>query len=261
MGTTALITGASSGIGLELAKIHASRGGNLVLVARREEKLANLKADLEKKYGVSVQYIVKDLFIPNAPKEVYEEVENRNITVDYLINNAGFGYFGMFREADWDKDFQTIDLNITVLTQFCKLFLQDMLKQGSGKIMNIASSAAFQPGPKMAVYYATKAYVLHFSEALNNEVRKMGITVTTLCPGPTTTGFPTAVDRTNSRLLKILSLPTAREVAKYGYKAMINGRSVAIYGTLNTVMATSVRFIPRSLVVKTVRLIQEKSKP
>lgn len=260
MNKTALITGASSGIGFELAKIHASKGDNLVLVARSKDKLEALKLELEEKYKISVYIIVKDLSLINAAQEVYNETTKQNISIEYLINNAGFGLFGMFYETDWDKELQMINLNITTLTTFCKLYLKDMVARGHGKIMNLASTAAFQPGPTMAIYYATKAYVLHFSEAINNEVRDKGITVTALCPGPTESGFLVAAELEESNLFKRGKVPTSKVVAEYGYKAMMKGKAVAIQGFKNAFLANSVRFAPRSLVVKITRKIQEKTK-
>lgn len=255
----ALITGASNGIGLELAKIHASKGDNLVLVARNVTKLNELKNTWEKQYKVSVHTIEKDLSKPNAAKEVYDETTAKGLQVDYLINNAGFGDFGMFYETDWNKELQMINLNITTLTQFTKLYLQDMVKRRSGKIMNVASTAAFQSGPTMAVYYATKAYVLSFSEAIDNEVRDKGITVTTLCPGATESGFQAAAAMEESALVKGKKLPTSQEVAEYGYQSMMKGKTVAIHGLMNWIMANSVRFTPRALVVKITRKIQDKA--
>jgi short-subunit dehydrogenase len=257
---TALITGASNGIGLELAIVHASKGGDLVLVARNKSKLEELKSSLEKKYRVKVYIIEKDLSNTNAALDVYNEINEQKIQIDYLINNAGFGDFGMFVETDWNKELQMINLNITTLTQFTKLYLQDMIKRRSGKIMNVASTAAFQPGPTMAVYYATKAYVLSFSEAVDNEVRDKGISITTLCPGATESGFQAAAAMENSALVKGKKLPSSKEVAEYGYEAMMKGKTVAIHGTLNYLMANSVRFTPRALVVKLVRKIQDKVK-
>jgi short-subunit dehydrogenase len=258
--TTALITGASNGIGLELAKIHASKGGNLVLVARNKSKLDELKKELENQYKVSVYIIGKDLSVFNSAQEVYDETYKQNIKIDYLINNAGFGDFGMFVDSDWNKELQMINLNITTLTQFTKLYLQDMVKHRSGKIMNVASTAAFQPGPIMAVYFATKAYVLSFSEAVNNEVSDKGVTVTTLCPGATESGFQAAAAMEESNLVKGRKLPTSKEVAEYGYAAMLKGKTVAIHGLMNWILANSVRFTPRSLVVKITRKIQGKAK-
>lgn len=257
---TALITGASNGIGLELAKVHASKGGNLVLVARNKSKLDELKAELERQYKVSVYTIGKDLSAVNSALEVYEETTKQNIPIDYLINNAGFGDFGMFVETDWNKECQMINLNITTLTHFTKLYLQDMVKRRKGKIMNVASTAAFQPGPTMAVYYATKAYVLSFSEAVDNEVRDKGITITSLCPGATESGFQAAAAMEESNLVKGKKLPTSKEVAEYGYTAMLKGKTVAIHGLMNSILANSVRFTPRALVVRITRKIQDKAK-
>jgi uncharacterized protein len=257
---TALVTGASNGIGLELAKIHASKGDNLVLVARNLEKLNEIKAELEKKFNIKVYNIGKDLSKPNAALEVYNETNQQKIQIDYLINNAGFGDFGMFVETDWHKELQMINLNITTLTQFTKLYVQDMVKRGNGKIMNVASTAAFQSGPTMAVYYATKAYVLSFSEAVDNEVSDKGVTVTTLCPGATESGFQAAAAMEESALVKGKKLPSAKDVAEYGYTSMMNGKTVAIHGMMNYLMANSVRFTPRALVVKLTRLIQDKAK-
>ncbi len=259
MKNTALITGASNGIGLELAKVHAAKGGDLVLVARNKSKLDELKAELENQYKISVYTIGKDLSLCNAAQEVFDETKKQNIQIDYLINNAGFGDFGMFIETDWDKEEKMINLNITTLTQFSKLYLQEMVKRKSGKIMNVASTAAFQSGPTMAVYYATKAYVLSFSEAIDNEVRDKGITVTTLCPGATESGFQSAAAMEESKLVKGKKLPTSKEVAEYGYRAMIKGKTVAIHGLMNWILANSVRFTPRAWVVKITRSIQDKA--
>lgn len=256
---TALITGASNGIGLELAKIHASKGDNLVLVARNKGKLDELKTELEAKFSVNVHTIGKDLSAPQSAKEVYEETSRQSIQIDYLINNAGFGDFGMFVDSDWNKDEQMINLNITTLSYFTKLYLQDMVKRGSGKIMNVASTAAFQSGPTMAVYYATKAYVLHFSEALDNEVRDKGVTVTALCPGATESGFQAAAAMEESALVKGKKLPTSKAVAEYGYAAMMRGKTIAIHGLMNTILAISVRFMPRKLVVMVTRKMQDKA--
>ena len=257
---TALITGASNGIGLELAKVHASKGGDLVLVARNKAKLDELKSTLENEYKVKVYTIGKDLSATNAANEVYNETIHQNIQIDYLINNAGFGEFGLFTDTDWNKELQMINLNITTLTAFTKLYLQDMVKRRSGKIMNVASTAAFQSGPTMAVYFATKAYVLSFSEAVNNEVSDKGVTITTLCPGATESGFQATAAMEESRLVKGRKLPSSEEVAQYGYAAMMKGKTVAIHGLMNWILANSVRFTPRSIVVKITRKIQDKAK-
>jgi uncharacterized protein len=256
---TALITGASNGIGLELAKVHASKGGDLVLVARNKSKLDELKSELESQYKVSVYTIGKDLSSINAAQEVYDETTKQKIKIDYLINNAGFGDFGMFTETDWNKELQMINLNITTLTQFTKLYLKDMVKRKNGKIMNVASTAAFQSGPTMAVYYATKAFVLSFSEAIDNEVSDKGVTVTTLCPGATESGFQAVAAMEESALVKGKKLPTSKEVAEYGYASMMKGKTVAIHGIMNRIMANSVRFLPRAIVVKATRKVQDKA--
>jgi uncharacterized protein len=257
MTKTALITGSSNGIGYELAKIHAEHGDNLVLVARNKCKLDELKGILEGKNGIKVYTIEKDLALQGAGGKVYDEIKEQNITIDFLVNNAGFGDISLFAESDWDKLERMINLNITALTHLTRLFLPGMIERGFGKILNVASTASFQPGPTMAVYFATKAYVLSFSEAVNEEVRKLGITTTALCPGSTKSGFhETAVG--TGRQLKERRMPSAREVAEYGYRAMIRGKAVAVPGLKNSIMATSVRFIPRSLAVKAARRIQEK---
>jgi short-subunit dehydrogenase len=260
MKNTALITGASSGIGLELAKIHASKGGDLVLVARSKIKLDELKTELENQYKIQVYTIGKDLSATNSAQEVYEETSKENIQIDYLINNAGFGDFGMFAETDWNKELQMINLNITTLTLFTKLYLQDMVKRKTGKIMNVASTAAFQSGPTMAVYCATKAYVLSFSEAVSNEVIDKGVSVTILCPGATESGFQAAAAMEESELVKGKKMPTARDVAEYGYVSMIRGKTVAIQGMMNYIMSNSVRFLPRAIVLKVSRKILDKAK-
>ncbi|MBU3715211.1 MAG: SDR family oxidoreductase [Ferruginibacter sp.] len=256
---TALITGASGGIGLELARIHASRGGNLVLVARSLSKLDEIKQELEEKYSVRVHTIGKDLAADQAAQEVYDETCRLQISIDYLINNAGYGDFGMFVDSDWNKIQGMINLNITALTHLTRLYLQDMVTRRKGKIMNVASTAAFQSGPTMAVYYATKAYVLSFSEAIDNEVRDKGVTVTTLCPGATESGFQVAAAMEESALVKGKKLPTSHEVALYGYSAMLKGKTIAIHGFMNQLLANSVRFLPRAIVVKVTRQMQDKA--
>jgi uncharacterized protein len=257
MNKTALITGSSNGIGYELAKIHAIKGDNLVLVARSKNKLDELKKELEEKYNVSVYTIGKDLSIPDSAKEIYDDIKQKNISIDYLINNAGFGDIGLFADSDWVKQEGMINLNVMALTHLTWLFLPDMIKRGNGRILNLASTASFQPGPTMSVYFASKAFVLSFSEALNNEVCDKGITVTALCPGSTESGFhSTALG--HGILPKERKIPSSGEVAEYGYKAMMKGKAIAIHGMKNAFMAISVRFIPRSIVVKLARHIQQK---
>jgi short-subunit dehydrogenase len=256
MNKTALITGASNGIGYEFAAIHAEHGHDLVVVARTKCKLDVLKATLEKRFGIQVLAIEKDLSVPGAPEEVYNNLISKNIAIDYLVNNAGFGDISLFAESDWSRQQKMINLNVMALTHLSRLFLPDMISRKSGKILNVASTASFQPGPTMAVYFATKSYVLSFSEAINNEVRRHGITVTALCPGSTESGFHAAALGEGSHV-KERKLPSARAVAEFGYKSMMKGKAVAIPGIMNSIMATSVRFIPRSIVVKASRKLQE----
>ncbi len=255
---TALITGASSGIGLELAKIHAQKGDNLVLVARSEQKLNDLKKELESQYNITAKVIALDLSKTESAHQLFDLTEEKNIKVDYLINNAGFGDFEEFHKSDLNKALEMIDLNIKSLTILSKLYLDGMLERKSGKIMQLASTASFQPGPLMAVYYATKHYVLAFSEAIAEELKDSGVTVTALCPGPTASGFQNASDLGDSKLVKDKKLPTSAVVAKYGYKAMMKGRRVAIHGFQNKLMAFSVRFTPRSWVTALVKKLSEK---
>jgi short-subunit dehydrogenase len=255
---TALITGASNGIGLALAKVHASKGDNLVLVARNKSKLDEIKLEFEKNYKILVHVIGIDLSIRNAAQLVYDETTRNNIQIDFLINNAGFGDYGMFCETNWDKESQMIDLNITALTNFTKLYLKDMIKRKQGKIMNVASTAAFQSGPLMAVYFATKAYVLSFSEAVDSEVREFGISVTALCPGPTESGFKENAAMGESKLFKSKRIPSSQHVAEFGYKAMMKGKTVAIHGLINIIMVHAIRFTPRALVVKITRSLLNK---
>jgi len=258
MNKTALITGASSGIGMEMATVFAAQKQNLILVARNASKLNEIAADLSAKFGIKVNVFAIDLSEPNAAQKVYDYCSKQQLHIDYLVNNAGFGDFGFFAESNLEKQLQMINLNITTLTQLTHLFLPAMIKNKCGKILNVASTAAFQPGPLMSVYYATKAYVLHFSEAIANELESTGVTVTALCPGATESGFQKAADLEESKLVKGKKLPSSAEVAAYGYKAMMQGKKVAIHGFMNAIMANSIRFTPRNLVVKMVRMIQDK---
>lgn len=255
---TALITGASSGIGLELAKIHAGKGGDLVLVARREDNLISLKKELEKAHDISVEIISMDLSQTNAAKAVYDKLQEKGIAIDYLINNAGFGGFGLFHETDWEKEAAMIDLNIKTLTHLTKLFVKDMVTRGSGKIMNVASTSSFLPGPLMSIYYASKHYVLTFSESIANELKGTGVTVTALCPGPTESEFQKSADMNESMLFKRIKVATSKDVAEYGYKKMLKGRVIAVEGNMNKIFAFSTRLFPRKIVANMVRIMQDK---
>jgi short-subunit dehydrogenase len=244
--TTALITGASNGIGLEIARVLA-HDHDVVLVARNTAKLEALATELG-----GAQVITADLADPGAVARLVAAVPS----VDVLVNNAGIGGFGAFAEADLDKTLDMIQLNITSLTALTRAYLPGMLERGSGRIMNLASTASFQPGPLMAVYYATKAYVLSFTEAIAEETRGTGVTVTALCPGPTESGFQSAADMELSPLVANKKLPTSAEVAAYGVNAMNSGDVVAVPGMLNKIMAGSVRFAPRPVIRRVVYKMQ-----
>jgi short-subunit dehydrogenase len=253
---TALITGASSGIGLELAKIHAKNGDNLILVARSEDKLNELADALKKEHKVQVEVLACDLSKANAAQEIYDQIIKKEITVEYLINNAGFGDYGEFVQTNWEKENQMIQLNIVALTQLTKLFLPDMIARKRGNVMNVASIASFLPGPLMSVYYASKAFVLHFSEAINNEVKDHNVSVTALCPGPTLSGFQDAANLGESKFFQGNKFPTSKEVAEYGYRAMHQKKAVAIHGIMNKMTVFFLRFVPRFIVVNAVRKMQ-----
>ncbi|MFY9845445.1 MAG: SDR family oxidoreductase [Terriglobales bacterium] len=254
---TALITGASFGIGLELARIFAREGYNLVLVARSADKLRQLASELEKTHGTRSLILAVDLTEPGAPAYVLDQTTRADIHVDVLVNNAGFGQYGKFVENDLEECLRQIQLNVTTLTHLTHLYLPAMIERKSGRILNVASTAAFQPGPLMAVYYATKAYVLHFSEAISNELQDTGITVTCLCPGPTETEFQKRANISGIRLSKYGTMD-ARTVAEDGYRALIAGKTVAISGFRNWLIAQSVRFAPRRMVAAVARKLQEE---
>jgi short-subunit dehydrogenase len=258
MNKQALITGASSGIGLELARIFAGEGFDLVLSARREERLMNLKQELEKEHSIHVHIFAADLSKPDAPDALFQFCENQDLQIEILINNAGIGDYGFFSEAEWSKTSSMIDLNVKSLTHLTHLFLPGMIERKAGKIMNVASTASFQPGPLMSVYYATKHYVLAFSEAIANEVAEYGITITALCPGPTQSEFQETANMEKSKLMDRFPMPSSAEVAQYGFKALQNGKRVAIYGTANQFMTYIIKFFPRSWVTAIVRKIQER---
>lgn len=255
---TALITGASSGIGYELAKLFAKNKINLVLVARREEKLKELSNALSST-GVTIQVFPIDLSLPSSATEVFNFCQSRRIKIDYLVNNAGFGDFNLFAESDWIKQERMINVNISALSHLTHLFLPAMQANKYGKILNVASTAAFLPGPNMSVYFATKAYVLSFSEALSSELKGSGITVTALCPGPTESEFMKVSGMSESKFIKGKKLPSSIEVAHYGYDALMSGKTVAVHGFNNSLMVYAIRFLPRSVVRKLMALFQRKS--
>lgn len=254
----ALVTGASSGIGLEIARRLAAQGQPLVLVARGQARLEALAAELRQAHGVRVEVIGADLSAAGAADALAAELQRRGLEIHTLVNNAGFGLFGKHADTALADEQQMLDVNITTLTRLSKLLLPGMLARRQGRILNLASTAAFQPGPYMAVYYATKAYVLSYSEALAEELRGTGVTVTALCPGPTRSGFQDKADMHDSALVKGKKLPSASEVAAYGVSAMQRGRVVAVHGCMNALMAQSVRVTPRAIVR---RLVAQMSRP
>src|SRR6516162_1548274 len=242
--STVLITGASGGIGYELAKLFARDRHNLVLVARSADNLAQVATELQA-YGVKVKTIALDLAAPPVPKFLFDQLHREGITIEILINNAGFGAFGEFAEMPEEEILGQIGLNITALTELTRLFLPTMIARRSGRVMNVASTAGFQPGPLMAVYYATKAYVISFTEAIANEVRKSGVTVTCFCPGATETGFAKRAGNDQTRLFKQMGAMKVEKVAVDGYRAVMEGRGLAISGAHNWMVAQSTRFAPR----------------
>lgn len=260
MKQTALITGASNGIGLELARIHAKRGGNLVLVARSQDKLNQLADELRAQHhDIQITVIAQDLAMPHAAQSVFAQTEQLGIQVDILINNAGFGGHGRFFERELAKEQQMIQLNITTLTELTHLYLQGMVARRSGKILNVSSTASFMPGPLQAVYYATKAYVTSFSQAVAEEVREFGISVTALCPGAVDTGFMEAGDLQGVKVLE--NAKSAQSVAKCGYQAMLDGELVAFNeGKLKFALEWVVPLLPRKTALKMSRMAMEKSK-
>lgn len=257
MKNVALITGASSGLGKEFALIHAERGGDLIIIARREEKLNKLKNEIESKFNAQVKVIVKDLTNNNAAREIYEEVNNEDIEIDYLINNAGFGGVGKFHEREWQQDLNMINLNIITLTALTRLFLPDFVKRNSGKILNVSSTASLLPGPLQAVYYATKAYVTSFSNAINEELHDTNVTVTNLMPGATATEFGATSGMDKTELFT--KTASARSVAEDGYNGMINGKLDVISGLTfsQSLMMKMVPFTPKIVLLKQVRTLQQ----
>jgi short-subunit dehydrogenase len=257
MKKTALITGASGGIGKEFAILHAEQGGDVILVARSENKLQALKEELEKKHSVKAKVIVKDLNQPNAAKELYDTVKNSGLEVDYLINNAGFGGIGNFHERDIKEDLAMIQLNIEVLTELTHYFLQDFTKKNSGRILNVSSTASLLPGPLQAVYFATKAYVASFSNAISEELKGTNITVTNLMPGATETNFGKVSGMDKTVMFDKTASP--QKVAQDGYDGMLKGKLDVISGLTfsQKVMNMMLPFIPKKVILKQVKQMQQ----
>src|SRR5215469_1708680 len=255
--STVLITGASGGIGYELAKLFARNHHNLVLVARSGDKLTEVAAEFET-FAVGVRTIPLDLAQPLAPKFLFDQLESSGTGIDILINNAGFGAYGEFARMPIEEILGQMQLNIAALTELTRLFLPAMVARHSGRIMNVASVAGFQPGPFMAVYYATKAYVISFCEAIANELQNSGVTVTCFCPGTTYTGFSKRAGVDKSRMFKMGAMG-ADKVALDGYRAVMEGRTLAISGAHNWMVVQSTRFAPRKIVTAISRWVAEKT--
>lgn len=243
----ALITGASGGIGLELARLFAADGQDLVLVARSEAKLDALAEELEREHGIQAAVVAEDLADHEGPARVQAATEAGGLEVHTLVNNAGFGSHGKFWELDRARELAMIDLNIRALADLTHRYLPAMIERGAGRILNIGSTAGFQPGPNMATYYATKVFVLHFTEALAHELRGSGVTATVHCPGPTATGFAETAGSADTKMFNS-GVADGASVARDAYAAMKAGEVVKIHGLFNRVMAFSVRLGPRALV-------------
>jgi short-subunit dehydrogenase len=246
--TTVLVTGASAGIGVELARVFAREGHDLVLVARREERLRDLAAELGKEHGIEARFLALDLTAEGAAERLVRFVQEEGVRVDWLVNNAGFGGFGRFAGQDLDRQRKMIGLNVDALVELTGRFLPAMVERGTGGVMNVASTAAFQAGPLSAIYFATKAFVLSFTEALASETRGTGVRVSALCPGPVRTeffevaGFP-AGEKPGTM--------TAERVARTGYRGLMRGKVIVIPGVLNRIGAFLPRLLPRALVRRT----------
>jgi uncharacterized protein len=253
----AVITGASTGIGREFAQICAGRGYDLVLIARSVQALEDLAAGIREKSRRNVRVIALDLSAVDAPPKLWDALSDVASEIEILINNAGFGLTGFFAELDSEKQMEIIHLNIGALTHLSRLFLPAMIARRKGYILNVASTAAFQPGPLMAVYFASKAYVVMLSEALHNEIRDKGVIVTTLCPGPTRTEFQSRAGMDASKLFSGPNVMDARTVAEIGFKAMMGGRSLVVAGRLNGLMAFLTRFAPRQMAASMARKLAE----
>jgi short-subunit dehydrogenase len=255
---TALITGASGGIGYELAKLFAQDRHDLVLVARSGGKLAQFADELQRQFAISVKSVAMDLAASPAPQRLFDQLQREGVAVDILVNNAGYGKLGEFARVPLEESLGQLQLNVTALTYLTRLFLGPMLERGWGKIMNVASTAGFQPGPRMAAYYASKAYVISFSEALANELAGTGVSVNCLCPGATETGFAGRAGNDRSRLFQQFAPMEAKTVARIGYRGLMAGKTLVIPGMKNWLLVELLRVSPRRLVTLVSRRLLEE---
>jgi short-subunit dehydrogenase len=260
MRKTALITGASSGIGYELGKIFAKNDFDLVLVSRNEEKLENIAGELKKKHDIQVRVIAKDLSKPSSPKELYDQVTGEGTRIDVLVNNAGVAAYGKFTDSRADRNMDLIQLNIAAPTILCKLFGADMAREGSGRILNVSSTAAFQAGPLLSTYYASKGYLLLLSEALSHEFKQDGVTVTALCPGPVKTEFFKRNDMTDTKLNDSPFMMNAARVAEIGFSGLMKGKPLVIPGAINKLLVFLERLAPRRVASSVAYLLNKSRK-
>lgn len=258
-GLTALITGASAGLGRDFARLFASDGHDVVLVARRRDRLEDLGAELEHTHGVKAHVLPTDLGNPDAPQHVADHLQASGIEVEFLVNNAGFGSSGAFAEADTRRELEMITVNVAALTHLTRLLLPAMIARGRGRILNIGSTAGFQAGPFMATYYATKAYVNHFSEALAHELAGTGVTVTVSCPGATATEFGAIAGNDKSQLFAG-GAATSEEVAGEAYHAMMKGKRMIVHGARNRVLVQALRVAPRRVVHSIAAKLNQKAR-
>lgn len=248
MGKTALVTGASAGLGIEYAKLFAAAGHDPVLVARRADRLEQLAGELRASHGVRPRVMAYDLSEPAAPQRIFDELSREGVEVEYLVNNAGFGTSGAFAELDAKRELEMVQLNVTALVHLTRLFVPGMIARKSGRVLNVGSTAGFQPGPFMAVYYASKAFVNSFTEALAYELRGTGVTATVSCPGATATEFASLAGNDRSKLFKG-GAADAASVAREGFDAMMAGRPMVVHGWRNKTAVQALRLSPRSTVL------------
>ena len=253
----AIVTGASAGLGVDFARLLARDQYDLLLVARRMDRLEQLAGILQVEHGIKAHCLSIDLKLPDAANTIAEYLKKHQLQADVLINNAGFGAVGPFVEIDLQEQLRMIQVNVAALVHLTGLILPGMVARGRGRVMNVASTAAFQPGPLMAMYYATKAFVLSFSEAVHHELRKTGVTVTCLCPGPTPTEFQQAAKMVDSKMFNSRMMIDSATVAKVGYQAMLKGKRLVIPGKLTKVLAFATRLTPRSLVLRVAERLQK----